>query len=135
MTGDVSTTTLTDIYDPLLEWTIKKVIVRNYTVIFCETGMLLSQTDVFVLLLSNRDWRVLIPEDVIANLHAYAHAMENDTRRVQAEQALRSINTALSQGKKLSIVDSQGNAITDPCKAVERDSSNATYKIFCRRPG
>ncbi|KAF2763524.1 hypothetical protein EJ05DRAFT_42279 [Pseudovirgaria hyperparasitica] len=140
MTGDVSTTTLTDIYDPLLESTkmssqtsnmptIKKVIVRNYTVIICETDMLLSQTDVFVLLLSNGDWRVLIPEDVIANLHAYAHAMENDTRRVQAEQALTSINTALSQGKNLSIVDSQGNAITDPCKAVEGGSSNATYEI------
>ncbi|KAF2752451.1 hypothetical protein EJ05DRAFT_345639 [Pseudovirgaria hyperparasitica] len=74
MTGDVSTTTLSDIYDPLLESTeksshtsnmptIKKVIVRNYTVIICETDMLLSQTDVFVLLLSNGDWRVLIPED------------------------------------------------------------------------
>ncbi|KAF2752363.1 hypothetical protein EJ05DRAFT_506118 [Pseudovirgaria hyperparasitica] len=55
--------------------------------------------------------------------------MENDPRRVQAEQTLTSISTALSQEKNLSIVDSQGNAITDPCKAVEGDSSNATYEI------
>ncbi|OCK77900.1 hypothetical protein K432DRAFT_406929 [Lepidopterella palustris CBS 459.81] len=87
-----------------------KMLLQNYTVMVCDTDLLLKQREVFELLLEGGGWNVVVPESVIAELLILAR--NTDSTGDYANQALDSVRAAVMEKKKVRITTAKGNDVT-----------------------
>ncbi|KAI9812741.1 MAG: hypothetical protein M1827_004497 [Pycnora praestabilis] len=88
----------------------QKILKSDYTIMVCDTNLLLAQLDVFERLIDSEAWNVVVPNSVITELTG----LSSNTGPVSgaAEKALSTVREAVAHGKKLRIVTARGSDIT-----------------------
>jgi predicted ribonuclease YlaK len=77
----------------------------------CDTNLFLSQLDVFLLMINNPGWSVVVPNSVITELSGLSRNQNSIGQ--DATRALATIKSAIEDKKDIAIVTSKGNVVTN----------------------
>ncbi|KAF2456476.1 hypothetical protein BDY21DRAFT_287627 [Lineolata rhizophorae] len=89
----------------------RKMLQRNFTVLVCDTNLLIKRLDVFQMLLHQHEWSVVVPNSVVTELHGLAK--NKDQSGFAAEKAIETISLARNQRMNIRILTAKGNDITN----------------------
>ncbi|KAJ9639367.1 hypothetical protein H2201_004102 [Coniosporium apollinis] len=92
--------------------TSNKQVMQHYTVIVCDTSMLLDQYDVFCKLIEGGTWNVVIPDSVIEELSFICSGDVRDEKHRAAVRALQTLDSAIIQRKNIRVLTAEGKDVT-----------------------